>query len=296
MKKLSLLLLLVASSLFAQKQSDPAQAESVLIGSGDELQVDVFDTPEVSGHLRVSDSGVIRLPTGNMVKVAGLSTFDSARAIEESLVSAKMMNHPHVEVTILKLATQNVSIAGEVKNPGNYELDTPRSVQDVLTLAGGLGELADRHITIERKGTHQRIKYYVPNNSEMESDEQVLVDPGDRITVPKVGLIYILGDVGRAGAYPIEDNDSTITALQAIALAGGINNTASASNSVMMHKGQKGYEETKLKLKEMEKGKVPNITLTADDIIFVPFSYARNLAVNGAGIIATAGQAAIIHP
>lgn len=296
MKKLSLLLLLLAVPLFAQKESVPAQAESILIGSGDQIRVDVFDTPELSGESSVSDSGEIRLETGNRVKVAGLSTFDAARAVEEALVSARMMNHPHVEVMILKYATLNVSVSGQVKAPGNYELTTPRSVQDVLTLAGGLGDLADRNITVERKGTHERIKYYVANNSEMESDNQVLVYPGDRITVPKVGVIYILGDVGRPGAYPMDSNDSTLTALQAIALAGGINNTAAASNSVMMRKGQQGYQKTKLKLKDMEKGKVPNIELAAGDIIYVPFSFGRNLAVNGAGIVATAGQAAIIRP
>jgi polysaccharide export outer membrane protein len=296
MKKLSLLLLLVAVPLIAQKETVPAQAESILIGSGDQIRVDVFDTPELSGESLVNDSGEIRLQTGNLVKVAGLSAFDAARAVEEALVSARMMNHPHVEVMILKYATQTVSVGGQVKTPGNYELTTPRSVQDVLTLAGGLGDLADRHITVERKGTHQRFKYYVANNSEMESDNQVLVYPGDRIMVPKVGVVYILGDVGHPGAYPMETNDSTLTALQAIALAGGINNTAAASKSVMMRKGEQGYQERKLKLKDMEKGKAPNIELAAGDIIFVPFSFGRNLAVNGAGIVATASQAAIIRP
>lgn len=61
MKKLSLLLLLLAVPLFAQKESVPAQAESILIGSGDQIQVDVFDTPELSGESSVSDSGEIRL-------------------------------------------------------------------------------------------------------------------------------------------------------------------------------------------------------------------------------------------
>jgi polysaccharide export outer membrane protein len=163
-------------------------------------------------------------------------------------------------------------------------------------MAGGLGDLADRNITIIRKSTHERIKFYVQNSSEVETDKDVLVYPGDHVVVPKVGLIYVLGDVGRPGAYPMDTNDSSITALQAVALAGGINNTAAASKSVMMRKGANGYQESKLPLKDMEKGKVPNIALAADDIIFVPFSFGRNLAVNGAGIVATAGQAAIMHP
>lgn len=295
LRSIVLLLPLVAAPLCAQPPTTAA-TESVLIGRGDQIDLDVFSTPELSGELRVSDSGEIRLQTGTLVKIAGLSPFQAARAVEDSLVAAQMMNHPHVQVRIAKYATQTVSISGQVKTPGNYDLDTPRSVIDVLAMAGGLGELAERNITIERKSTHERIHYNVANNADRVLDQQVLVYPGDNILVPKVGVVYILGDVGHPGGYPMETNDSTITALAAIAMAGGVNTTAAASRSVLMHKTPQGYQESRLKLKDMEKGKEPNIQLTADDIIFVPFSYGRNLAVNGASIVAAAGQGAILHP
>lgn len=297
MKKLNfLLLLLVAVPLSAQIKSAPASSESVLIGNGDQIRLNVFDTPEMSGELRVSDSGEVRLPTGNLVKIAGLSVFDASRAVEKSLIETKLMNHPHVEITILKYATQFVSVEGQVKNPGNYDLDAPRGVRDVLAMAGGLGDLADHNVVVERKGTHERIKYHVANNTATEPEKQVMVYPGDQVIVPKVGLIFVLGDVGRPGAYPMQTNDSTINALQAIALAGGISNTAKASKSMMMREEPQGYRQIKLNLKEMEKGRSPNIPLLAGDIIYVPFSFGRNLAVNGASIVATASQAAIFRP
>ena len=68
-----------------------------------------------------------------------------------------------------------------------------------------------------------------------------------------------------------------------------------ASKSVLMHKTAKGYDEAKLQLKDMQRGKAPNIPLATGDIIFVPFSFMRNLGMNGASIVAAAGQAAIFR-
>ncbi len=52
-------------------------------------------------------------------------------------------------------------------------------------------------------------------------DQTVMVNPGDKVVVPKAGIVYVLGDVGRPGGYPMTNNDGTLTVLQAIAAAGG---------------------------------------------------------------------------
>ena len=192
-------------------------------------------------------------------------------------------------------ATQSISILGEVRTPGLFAISTPRSVIDALAMAGGLTQLADRTITIERRFSQERVTYNLSNSANAALDQKVLVYPGDRILVSKVGVVYVLGDVGRPGGYPMATNDSTISVLQAIAMASGANHSAVPSHSRLIKKTDHGYEESQLPLSDMQKGKVPDVLLSAGDIIYVPFSYLRNLAVNGSAIIADAGAAAIYH-
>ena len=294
---LSALLLAFTSGFLRAQQPVTSSTESILIGPGDELSVEVLDTPELTDSVHVSDSGEIRLKTGTVLEVEGMSPFRASRAVEQALIDAKMMNHPHVQVILSKSATRKVSVLGEVKSPGNYDLPTPLPVLDVLAMAGGLDTvLADRTITIERNSTHERVRFNVANNADTALDQRVLVYPGDKILVPKVGLVYVLGDVKTPGAYPISANDTVITAVQAMTLAGGPNTTAALARSVLMRKVDQSYQESRLDLKKMEKGQEQPAVVAADDIIFVPFSYGRNVAVNGASIISAAGQAAVIHP
>lgn len=292
---LSALLLAVAPWFVCAQQPATPPAESILIGPGDELSIEILDTSELTSSVRVSDSGELRLKTGTVLKVAGLSPFQASRAVEQALIDAQMMNRPHAQVTISKSATGTVSVLGEVKSPGNYDLATPRPVLDVLAMAGGLDSvLADRTITIERKLTNEHVKVDVANNSDTALN--YLVYPGDKILVPKVGLVYVLGDIKTPGAYPIRANDTVLNVVQAMTLAGGPNTTAGLAKAVLMHKVDNTYVESRLDLKKMEKGQEKPVVVVADDIIFVPFSYGRNLVINGASIVAAAGQAAVLHP
>ena len=95
-----------------------------------------------------------------------------------------------------------------------------------LALAGGLTDLADRHVTIERHTSHRQISYYVSNQPDDLLDQTVMVNPGDKFIVPKAGIVYVLGDVARPGGYPMTNNDGTLTVLQAVAAAGGTASSA----------------------------------------------------------------------
>ena len=288
MKMLSFIILLSGLTLTAF-----AQQESLLIGPGDQLGIQVFDTPELTQHTRVTDAGDVLLVMGGGVKVLSMTPGQAASAIEQALVKGNVLNHPHVTVTVEQYATQNVSVLGEVRTPGVYPLPTPRGVLDALAMAGGLTEMADRKIAIERRSTHERFTFVVSNNANSALDQKVMVYPGDTVLVSKVGVVYVLGDVGRPGGFPMATNDSTISVLQAVALASGTPPTAVPSHARLIRKTDQGYVEKHLPLSDMQKGKVADMPMRADDIIYVPFSYAKSLAVNASGIIASAGSAAI---
>jgi polysaccharide export outer membrane protein len=271
-----------------------AQNESLLIGPGDEVNVEVFDTPDLDQDARVTDAGEFPLMLGGTVRLASLTPAEAARTIETALIKSHVMYYPRVLVTVTQYATQSVTVFGQVAKPGTYSIDTPRSVVDVLGLAGGLTDLADRHVTIERHTNHRQIAYYVSNRSDDLLDQKVMVNPGDKVVVPKAGIIYVLGDVGRPGGYPMTNNDGTLTVLQAVAAAGGTASSAAPNSSRLIRRTAiGGYQSEPLHFSAMQKGKKPDIPLQAGDIVYVPFSYLRNAALGVTSIAAAATGAAL---
>jgi len=287
------LTVLLLISLLAHGQE--SHRESLLIGAGDILHVTVYSAPEMEQHARVSDSGEIKLMLGGNVRIAGKTPAQAAEAIEQVLVEREILRHPHVSVIVEEYATTNVSVLGQVRTPGTFSVATPRSILDVLAMAGGVTELADRQITIERANSHEKVIFFLSNDAAAAVHDQVMVNPGDVVLVPKVNLVYVLGDVGRPGGFPMATNDSRISALQAVAMANGTNKTAAAGKACLIRKTADGYQKIELRLKEMESGKRPDVPLHAEDIIYVPFSYARNFVINSSAIVAAAGSAAVYH-
>jgi polysaccharide export outer membrane protein len=277
--------------------SSPAQQESLLIGAGDTLHLQVYDTPEMEQRARVTDAGEIPVVFLGSVKVGSLTPGQAAKEIEQRLIAAGIMLHPQVTVRVDAYATQNASVMGQVLKPGQYEIDTRRKVVDVLALAGGLTDVADRHVTIERHGdANQKVEYYYSNVAGTALNDDPMVYPGDTVIVPKAAVVYVLGDVLKPGGYPISTNNSKMTVLEAIALAGYANHSAAVGKSKLVRKTPAGVEQIALPVNAMQKGKKADIALMPDDVVYVPFSFLRNVAVNGQSILASATSSAIyIH-
>ena len=290
MKNLRALLLV----LFAVTASSPAQNESLLIGPGDLLHLQVYDTPEMEQRARVTDAGNIPFSFLGTVNVSGLTPEQAAAQIERRLVAGGVMLHPQVSVRVEAYATQNASVMGQVVKPGTYEIDTSRKVVDLLAMAGGLTDMADRHITIQRSGPHkQNVVYYYSNAATAALSDDPMVFPGDTVVVPRVAVVYVLGDVLKPGGYPMITNNSNMTVLQAIALAGYANHTAAVGKSKLVRETPAGAQEIDLEVSLMQKGKKPDVALLPDDVIYVPFSFLRNVGINGQGILASATSAVI---
>jgi polysaccharide export outer membrane protein len=274
-----------------------ATTETLLIGPGDRLYIQVADTPEMDQHPRVTDAGEVTVTGIGSVKVGGLTPAAAASVVHDQLIAAHYMNHPEVIVSVEQYATQNVSVLGEVKASGAYPVATPRSVLDVLALAGGLTAVADRNILIERHGDPRHpIHYYFSNNADQAVTEQVMVNPGDTVVVSKAGIVYILGDVNRPGGYVMTNNESKMTALQALAIAGGLTKSAKQGHARLMRTEFNGTRsDRELSVGDLQSGKVPDIDMLPGDVLYVPFSFARNTAVMGAASIAAAASSAAVY-
>ena len=264
------------------------------IGPGDVVSVHVYDTPEMDQTVRVTETGDTHLALIGDVHLAPLTPQEAAHEIERVLIERKLMRYPSVVVNVTNYETENVSVTGEVNKPGAFQVTAARSVIDIISLSGGLTSLADRHILIRRKGTRDAVPFFFSNDPVEALRNDVAVEPGDTVIVPRVGLVYVLGDVGRPGGFPIDQPDSRMTVLKAIALAGATNHSASPAKARLVRKTPDGYQDIALQVSDIQKGKSPDVQLQANDVLYIPFSYLKNaVALGSSAIFSTAGTAAI---
>ena len=277
----------------AAQTMDSTQSESLLIGPGDLLRITILGESELSQRVRVRDSGKIALPLIGDVELRGLSTAEAGNAIRHKYTDAQLLKHPEVSVFIEEYATQAVSVLGQVVRPGPVSISTSRTLVDVLAMAGGLTDVADRHITVERGGAARGlIEVFLSNKADDALTSDIEIYPGDKILVPRAGVVYVLGDVGRPGGYVMQNN-SRLTVLEAIAMAAGVNKTASEGRARLIHNSNGQYRERDLSLKEIEQGKAPDELLQADDVIYIPFSFGKNIVMATNSIVASTSSALI---
>ena len=284
---------LLSTALIFSHFSYGQTTESLLIGPGDLLHVKVFDNPELEQHVRVTDAGEITLVMGGTIPVSKHTPAEAAKAVEHALLEKHILLKPQVDVMVEEYETQSVTVTGEVKSPSFYRINTPTSILEVLAMAGGLTDLADRRLLIERRGTHERVPYFFSNDANVASQTAVYVNPGDIVIVPKAGVVYILGDVARPGGYTITDNEAKLSVLELVARAGGTAPSAVPSQAKLIHKTESGYETTPLALSNIQKGKQADMALHVNDVIWVPFSYLRNMASQGSQFAASVAGASI---
>lgn len=285
------ILCLICSSLLgaarAQAKSDAQVDEptsyKLTLDVGDLLDVRVFDTPELSEKLRVDDLGQITLPVAGPIKVQGLTVEQAQTAIEQDFRAKHVLRDPHVDVLVLEFATQGVTIGGEVKSPGTYPWVARRTVQDFISTAGGLTASASRTATVTRKNREQIMTFQLRSAGQQSDGADMEVQPGDHIRVARAGLVYVVGDVGRPGGYLIENNE-TLTALQALALAQGMNKTAKY-DAKLIRSTAAGRVESDLPLKKILANRASDPKLQDGDILFVPVSGSKQFADRGVSAI-----------
>jgi len=269
----------------------------VKLGPGDLIEVNVYNVPELTTKARISNSGDVYLPLIDYVHVEGLTQEEAQTVIEKRLEEGGFVRSPHVTIFVDDAQSQGVTILGEVSKPGIYPDVADHKLYEVISEAGGFTISASRKIGIIRRDQPQALQIVLPRNLSEDLSGNVEILPGDTITVPRAPIIYVVGDVGRPSGLLV-DNGS-LTVLQAIALAGGTNHTAKMGGVRIIHKTPAGMTETKVQLKKMLEAKSPDITLQADDILFIPVSGARVAAArtfDAAVSAATAVSIYAVHP
>lgn len=118
------------------------------IGANDLLEINVFEAPEFNRALRVSASGEITMPLLGEVQSVGLTARELERVLEDRL--RRYMKDPHVGVFVSSIQSHPVSVAGAVKKPGVFQIQQPRSLLEMLSMAEGLADDAGDDVLVMR--------------------------------------------------------------------------------------------------------------------------------------------------
>lgn len=199
-----------------------AQAGEMVLGGGDVVRISVYGNPDLGVETRVSDSGFITMPLVGQVSVAGLSAAMAEAKIANMLQRGGFVKNPQVNLLVTVLTSQQVSVLGQVNRAGRYPIDGPRSVLDLLALAGGISPDGGDVVTVIRKRNGKAIKEQVDTADVTRSADMTGnadVQAGDIIFVDRAPRFYIYGEVQRPGQLRLERQ---MTVLQALSAGGGL--------------------------------------------------------------------------
>ncbi len=156
----------------------------------DELQIKVFEEPDLETRVRVSGSGEINFPLLSRVRVAGLSVMEVQEKLEKLLGQDYLVN-PQVQIFIGSYHARDVFVTGAVAHPGSYPLAVgkPTTVMEAIALAGGFTKAAAvngvRIIRIEN-GKEKTINVKANEIIKKgDKNKDVEVAPNDAIFVPE---------------------------------------------------------------------------------------------------------------
>src|SRR6266404_5446716 len=144
-----------------------------VVGRGDLIALEVFDIPELSREVRVSQTGTIGIPLVPVrLYVVGLSELQVQQKVAEVLEANGLVSHPQVMVSVKEKRSKPITIVGAVAHPMVYQADRPLTLVQVLAEAGGISPDAADTVIITRGGGPE----------EAHSNEPPEIGPEDNVS------------------------------------------------------------------------------------------------------------------
>jgi polysaccharide export outer membrane protein len=289
------------------------------IGSGDLLHIDVFDVPELSRDVRVSDTGDITYPLipGKIV-TAGLTSYQLEQKLAQLLIENGLVSHPQVSVFVKEQNSQPVTLVGAVQKPMVYQVIRPTTLLELLADAGGITDVAGSDVIVTRpapSGDKNAVKNDVKGVTvDTSSDTQTItirlqdllesgnpaynisIYGGDTVSVPRAGIVYVMGGgIAQPGGYVLQSHGEQITVLKAVALAHGLTGFAKGDQAVIIRKNvATGQNDTiPVQIKKIENRKTDDMAMQSNDILYIPDSLGLKVASKAGEALLLAGAVAI---
>ena len=315
--RLLLSTILFAAAALAQQQQQPNRAATIpeqganlpaqAVGPNDLIAVSVYDAPELSRTIRIGTDGMIRLPMlKQLIKAEGLFPADLETAIAKALREEQILVDPFVTVTIAEYHSRPISVSGAVKMPLVFQADGPISLLEAIARAQGLSENAGPEVLVSRSqpgpdGNPVTLTRRIDvRNLINEADPAVNIKltGGEEIRVPEVSKIYVVGNIMKPGAYPVQ-NGSETTVLQMLALTEGLSPFANKNAFIYRREANGNKNEIPVQLDKILQRKSPDVPLIANDIFYIPDNRGKRIGVKAieaiVGFGTGAGSTALVY-
>lgn len=298
------LTIVAAFAICAHSQNQPTGTAPNLpaqrIGANDLISVSVYGAPELSRSVRVGPDGSVRMPMiRRKIGADGLFPADLESAIATAIQDENILIDPVVTVTIAEYHSRPISVVGAVRKPLTFQAAGPATLLDALTRAEGLSPDAGPEILVSRAnpgpdGKMATLVRRIPVRAlidEADAEMNIPLTGGEQIRVPEVGKIYIVGNVRRPGAFPIQDASGT-SLLKLLAVAEGL--MPFAAKQAFIYRQQPNStakNEIPVELQKIIERKSSDIPLEANDILYIPDNKGKRLTVTTLERIAGFGSA-----
>ena len=228
-----------------------APLDSYHVGPGDVLKVTVYGHDDLTRVSVIAPDGRMPFPLIGEVRAGGLTPTELEERLRDLLGKDYLVN-PQVTVAVQEYRSQKVFVLGDAEKPGTYPLTGRSSLLDILSQAGGPAKSAGRQVVVVRFPTSEgpvapgaagstAFRVNLKKLLDGDASENIQLESGDTIYVPKQTSFFVLGEVKKPGAYALEKDTS---ALDAITVAGGFTERAAPSVAKVLRKQPDGSQET----------------------------------------------------
>ena len=162
----------------------------------DQIRVSVYQEDDLTSQTRIDARGRINLPLLGEVNVGGLTVAEAQKVIQEAYKTGRFLRNPQVTVNVIEYAPREVSIQGQIRNPGRYTLpiESTFTVVELVTKAGGITDIGKGSaVSVTRVSADGSKKVFVIDvdnvikgrKDQKNDDNTLLLQPGDVVYVPE---------------------------------------------------------------------------------------------------------------